>query len=197
MMASAPGDDYVFGNLLWNFDGKLNCMAWQKDKGAWSYICGWERQDDGRILLGHAHPRMNLLALENRCICVCLFLSALNCTNVSRTQHSPSERLQKARARRGKKPLFSFWTLEVAIPRDTTDEGDGSGTHSSPRVHLRRGHIKHRKTGYFWWQPHAVGNKKHGMVMKDYAANYKTRQAFNPASPPPPPCRFDNKQATS
>ena len=28
MMASAPGDDYVFGNLLWNFDGKLNCMAW-------------------------------------------------------------------------------------------------------------------------------------------------------------------------
>lgn len=100
------------------------------------------------------------------------FLSALNCINVRRVETAPDERLQKARAKRGKPPLFSYWTLELALPREEGQKANGGGTHTSPRLHLCRGHIKKRKTGYFWWQPHVRGNKDLGMVHKDYSAKY-------------------------
>lgn len=95
------------------------------------------------------------------------FCSALNCTNVYRQEHTPSEKLQKARARRGKAPLFSYWTLVLNGGRG--ESRDLGGTHASPRVHLRRGHARQYAPGKWTWvQPHAVGNPSAGMVHKDY-----------------------------
>lgn len=100
--------------------------------------------------------------------CVKLFLSAMNCTNVKRTEHKPDDALQKARAKRGKLPLFSYWTLELTGTTNERGEHQG-GTHSSPRVHLRRGHPRQYVPGkYTWVQACAVGNKSLGMVHKDY-----------------------------
>lgn len=97
------------------------------------------------------------------------FLSALHCVNVSRQCHLPSEKLQKARAKRGKAPLFSYWTLQLG-PKNERGEALG-GTHASPRVHLRRGHPRQYAPGkYTWVQPHAVGHRELGMVHKDYSA---------------------------
>jgi hypothetical protein len=97
------------------------------------------------------------------------FLSALNCTNIKRVEHRPDAKLQKARAKRGKQPLFSYWTLELDLSRAESSESLG-GTHASPRLHLRRGHPRQYAPGKFTWvQPCAVGNKKAGMVHKDYA----------------------------
>ncbi len=96
------------------------------------------------------------------------FLSAMNCTNVGRQEHKPDAALQKARAKRGKQPLFSYWTLELN-GRDGGAAQSFGGTHASPRVHLRRGHPRQYAPGKWTWvQPHAVGNRELGMVHKDY-----------------------------
>lgn len=96
------------------------------------------------------------------------FLSALHCTNVFRQRHPPSEKLQKARTKRGKAPLFSYWTLQLG---QKNERGESlGGTHASPRVHLRRGHPRQYAPGkYTWVQPHAVGHRELGMVHKDYS----------------------------
>jgi hypothetical protein len=95
------------------------------------------------------------------------FLSALHCSNVRRQEHTPDAKLQKARAKRGKAPLFSYWTLQL---NGKTERGDSQGgTHAGPRVHLRRGHPRQHAPGKWTWvQAHAVGNRAAGMVHKDY-----------------------------
>lgn len=101
--------------------------------------------------------------------CVSAFLSAINCSNVRRIEHAPPEKMQKARAKRGKKPLFSFWTLELDTERRNED-GHVGGTHASPRLHLRRGHARQYAKGKWCWvQPCVVGNKAAGIVHKDYS----------------------------
>lgn len=100
------------------------------------------------------------------------FLSALNCSNINKIEHIHSDKLQKARAKRGKKPLFSYWTLEIDMERSAVVGIDNGGTHSSPRLHLRRGHPRQYAPGKWCWvQPCAVGNKNLGMVHKDYAVS--------------------------
>jgi hypothetical protein len=102
---------------------------------------------------------------------VCGFLSALHCNNVKRVLRTPPEKLQRARKKRGKPPLFSYWVLVLSTPSAESSEGVG-GIHSSPRLHLRRGHPRQYSPGKFTWvQPHVVGNKSLGMVHKDYAAS--------------------------
>ncbi len=97
------------------------------------------------------------------------FLSALHCSNVVRQEHTPDAKLQKARAKRGKAPLFSYWTLQLD-GKSVRGENQG-GSHASPRVHLRRGHpMRTAKGNWTWRQAHAVGHKSNGMVHKDYCA---------------------------
>lgn len=100
---------------------------------------------------------------------ISIFIQAMHCKNVEKKEHTPDEKLQKARAKRGKKPLFSYWTLELTDQK--TESGDArGGTHASPRLHLRRGHPRQFKPGHWTWvQPCAVGNKNLGMVHKDYS----------------------------
>lgn len=96
------------------------------------------------------------------------FLSLLNCSNIQRVENKPPEKLQRARIKRGRQPLFSFWTLVLGQhqQRSATPQG---GTHASPRIHLRRGHIrKLENERHCWVQPCVVGNKDLGMVHKDY-----------------------------
>ena len=102
---------------------------------------------------------------------VLCFLTALNCCNVRRVEHTPAIAINKKRERAGRPPLFSYWTLQLApdVHEAVTSTG---GTHASPRIHLRRGHIRRRHGSDKWWwvQPHVVGRKDLGMVHKDYDA---------------------------
>ena len=96
------------------------------------------------------------------------FLCAINCTNISRREHEPDAALQKTRTKKGKAPIFSYWTLEL---NGRSEAGPIlGGTHASPRVHLRRGHPRQYAPGKWTWvQAHAVGDKTKGMVHKDYS----------------------------
>lgn len=95
--------------------------------------------------------------------------AAMACSNVRTRDHQPDAALNKKRAKAGKVPLVSYKTLEIVVP-NTRYEGGGSGggTHASPRVHLRRGHIRKIADGKTVWVQACVVWSKHGMVLKDY-----------------------------
>lgn len=95
--------------------------------------------------------------------------SMMACSNVRTRDHQPDAALNKKRAKAGKVPLVSYKTLEIIVP-NTRYEGGGSGggTHASPRVHLRRGHIRKIADGKTVWVQACVVGSKHGMVLKDY-----------------------------
>lgn len=94
--------------------------------------------------------------------------AVMACSNVRAQEHKPAEALNKKRTKAGKLPLVSYKTLEIIAPGERCEKPTAGGTHASPRVHLRRGHIRmlgDRRT--VWVQACVVGSK-HGMVVKDY-----------------------------
>lgn len=93
--------------------------------------------------------------------------SVMNCCNVTKIEKNPSA-IAKQRARKKNVQLFSTWTLHIKNTR--TEYPDKGGTHASPRVHLRRGHIRQYAPGKTTWvQPCIVRGKSAGIVNKDYA----------------------------
>lgn len=98
------------------------------------------------------------------------FCAIMNCQNVAYESIPASEKLNKKRAASGKPPLYEYKILTL----DPTDghqhtQGSGQGTHASPRIHLRRGHIRRLQSGKVTWVNAAVvGNKHQGVIDKDY-----------------------------
>lgn len=101
------------------------------------------------------------------------FLSVLNgAGNIKKVLHEVPLKMQKAREKRGKKPFFDSWTLEIDVAASKAMGIDCGGTHASPRVHLRRGHMREYQPGKFCWVPSCVvGDKSLGMIHKDYATH--------------------------
>ena len=175
---------FELGSMCREVDGKvmgdafIRLLSEATGKKEWAYWHTWEKSDGGTLI--HNAPDddavpwfMNKTLLPVASTSVCRFLSAMNCVNINRVEHKPSEKLQKKRLNRGKKPLFSYWTLEIDIPRKVRDRVDLGGTHSSPRVHLRKGHPREYAPGLWTWvRDHAVGYKSLGMVHKDYAIKH-------------------------
>lgn len=95
------------------------------------------------------------------------FIKIMNCSNVIEVNNHPS-RLKKARAAKQGKQLFSWKTLHIKSSTKRYKNSAG-GTHSSPRVHLRRGHIRTLASGKTTWVKRCVvGDKSQGMIGKDY-----------------------------
>jgi hypothetical protein len=95
----------------------------------------------------------------------------LNCTNIVSIEHVAPIKLNKKRIAQGKCPVFSFKTLRVKVPNEGREKKPSlGGTHSNPRVHLRRGHIRRLPTGKSTWvQSCVVGSLEKGAVHKDYS----------------------------
>lgn len=100
---------------------------------------------------------------------VLFFCVAISCTNTRLVESHPSEKLNKKKIKSGKCPVFSYKTLVLSMSSvDKNSNGNGS-SHQSPRVHLRRGHIRRLNSGKMTWvQACVVGDKCRGVVMKDY-----------------------------
>jgi len=99
-------------------------------------------------------------------------LALLGVKNVTTTvPGEPRERLNKARAKRGKLPLYEYRVCKLMLGREHRQSGAGATSAHDIRMHFVRGHFKVRKTGTFWWTPHKRGNKLIGRVEKDYVAS--------------------------
>ena len=104
-------------------------------------------------------------------------LMLLNCKNVVTEDNLPSEKLNNKRRKRGRLELFTYKTLKLVLPSESKKGGEYLPSGKKVKIHLCRGHFKNytkdaplfgRYTGLYWWQPHVRGDKKEGMVVKDY-----------------------------
>lgn len=95
-------------------------------------------------------------------------VAALRCRNVSTSTARPPDKINKKRESQGKQPFFSYHVLELA-EHDSAPRGALSGTHASPRTHLRRGHIRRLSQDRVVWVNACVVRGELGFVEKDYA----------------------------
>lgn len=99
-------------------------------------------------------------------------LLVLSCKNVVAIDNPAPVRLNKKREKKGRSPIFSYKTLHLKQTEHQrkTDEGfTKETTRNSPRLHLRRGHVRVYKNGLrVWVSPAMVGDESKGSVYKTY-----------------------------
>lgn len=104
--------------------------------------------------------------------CVIDSLDIINCSNVELVDNIKYKK--KTSGRKGKGlPLYTYKTLHIK-PNATKNRNisDSIGTHASPRLHLRRGHIRQLQSGETTWvQSCMVGTKDNGIVEKEYVVD--------------------------
>ncbi len=172
------GHTIEYGNVIMSLfvtqeNNKIKVISCHRYNHEWHYLGKVVESDKNNKLIVYADEKIPYLLLTNQYYMALKFISAINCTNIKRLNNKPPDKLQKARNKKGKKPLFSYWTLDLDIDKSKEINNYLGGTHASPRVHLRRGHPRQYAPGkYCWVQPCAVGNKKLGMIHKDYSAKY-------------------------
>lgn len=100
---------------------------------------------------------------------VLLALTFLNTVNRQVVDRIPSNRLQRARQRRGKLPVVRY--SEILVPGHASYQASGPGAKKEPSVslHVVRGHFKRRATGIYWWHPHMRGAYDKGVTLSRYA----------------------------
>ncbi|MBX3319726.1 MAG: hypothetical protein KF890_07585 [Nitrospira sp.] len=96
--------------------------------------------------------------------------SVINCANVSMADIGAPAALNKKRREKGKQPFFSYKVLQLSDERRESRTGDGGSSHASPRMHLRRGHLRRLDSKVVWVRPSMVNpGSRTGVVWKDYA----------------------------
>ncbi|MDZ7809229.1 MAG: hypothetical protein U5L11_02620 [Arhodomonas sp.] len=163
--------EYTLGILVAEHDVDdcvyFSMTIYRKRKNLWNVLCVCyiEKNFTGDMKFFPPNEDAETTATNLRML-IGAFLTAMHCVNVKKCSHEPSKKLQRKREKRGKKPLFSYWTLQLT--NTESERKDFGGTHASPRVHLRRGHPRQLPSGKVTWvQPHMVG-KGPGLVHKDY-----------------------------
>ena len=97
-------------------------------------------------------------------------IEILSCRNVTTETVSAPIALNKKREAKGKTPLFEYKILLLDMRAEHSNSAETSGgTHASPRIHLRRGHIRRLPNKIVWVNASVVGNRKAGIVTKDYS----------------------------
>lgn len=114
--------------------------------------------------------------LADESIAVCHLLMALALDH-GRHEVLPSPvKLNKKRAKRGKPPLYEYKVLDIVAdvlqgPVSASKPHQG-GSHASPRMHKRRGHVRRLTSGKQTWVRNAIiGKPSRGQVIKDYAVH--------------------------
>jgi hypothetical protein len=93
-------------------------------------------------------------------------LNARNAVEVETV--TPSAKLNRARRSRGKPPLLEHKVLKIALRQCRRAGQHGHADHMPVRGHFVRGHFKARKSGIYFWHPHARGDFGRGTVHKNY-----------------------------
>lgn len=96
-------------------------------------------------------------------------LIMVQCRNAVEIKKVDQTKLNKAREKGGKSPLYDFSqvTLNPSLKRQCGARILGVSEREL-RQHLVRGHFKVRKTGVFFWSPHLRGNASLGIKEKSY-----------------------------
>ena len=96
--------------------------------------------------------------------------SVINCANVTTAEIAAPATLNKKRQANGKQPFFTYKVLQLSDERREVGKGGVGGSHASPRMHLRRGHLRRLESKVIWVRPSMVNaGSNAGVVLKDYA----------------------------
>lgn len=105
-------------------------------------------------------------------------IAFMHCKNVKQVPSEDNRKLNAARVKRGKKPLFRYHTLQIEGMRTVlATEGRIGSTGIKQALHICRGHFKRfddkplfgRHRGLYWWEQQVRGRSREGVVVKDYA----------------------------
>ena len=99
---------------------------------------------------------------------IAIAIEVFSCSNVIAVNNDPPKFINAKRIQKGKQPFFSYKTLHIK-DGNVSNKNRGEGTHASPRLHLRRGHIRRYASGErVWVRATLVGDKSKGFVLHDY-----------------------------
>jgi len=93
------------------------------------------------------------------------FLTLISCDNIRITNTKPKKFLNAKRLRKGKCPYFEYKVLNLQSHVPDKNFTDGR---ASPRLHVRRGHIRHYEQKNIWIDPMIIGDRNNGTIIKDY-----------------------------
>jgi hypothetical protein len=114
-------------------------------------------QDDREVVMCMVPPIFELL-------------EALSCRNVTTATYQKEATNNQQKIKKGKLPVYETKVLVIDPVGKRYNKTDGTGpTHSSPRQHLRRGHIRRLRSGNIWVNSCVVGSSEKGKIDKIYA----------------------------
>lgn len=113
------------------------------------------------------------LDLNDEFVSILQLCAALNCENtyVETCKPSPTRSLLK---KHRKNKLIEYKTINIKVPKQSSERNSkniSGEKRSSPRLHLRRGHIRRYKSKYMWINATFVGSASLGAIYKDYSLN--------------------------
>lgn len=98
----------------------------------------------------------------------------LNCENIGTTKIEAVDKLNKKRIKAEREPFYSYRVLQITEKTKNSSSSGQSGSHNSPRMHLRRGHIRRLPDRVVWVRATMINaSSEEGRVDKDY--NIKPR----------------------
>lgn len=111
-----------------------------------------------------------LIDCQDETISTVDFCAVMNCGNIETDKAIPSAKLNKKRMAQNKIPLFEYHILSLSAGSQPGRGESGGGSHASPRMHLRRGHIRILSGSKkpVWVNAAVVGHSGHGQIVKEY-----------------------------
>lgn len=92
-----------------------------------------------------------------------------SCSNVHLQRNDVADLARRKISNSGNLPQFSYHTIHIKLNKESTERGGCANKHASPRLHLRRGHIRRLQSGVkVWVSSCLVGDKNKGLVTSDY-----------------------------
>jgi hypothetical protein len=125
------------------------------------------KQAEKLCIEGNIDPDADAV-VEHVALAILAIFTVMACSNVLFSDNPAPESLNKKRSKAGKVPLMSYKTLTLKIPNERIDSLPLGGTHASPRLHLRRGHIRRLSFDKAVWVQSSIVGSKHGFISKDY-----------------------------
>ena len=125
--------------------------------------------DDMQFERDNADFRTSVNAVFKESLSLFHFCNAVNCSNVTHETVPAPKFINLKRKAKGLPPLYEYRILTVDTrPHNEAGEPKG-GTHASPRQHIRRGTLRHYKSGKtVWVNAMVVGDPARGRIDKDY-----------------------------
>lgn len=128
--------------------------------------------------LKEAHKPENLEFINNLLLCVMAAVSMMNCQNVSLIPYGSTNKEKSGKkSRRLRTPTLQFNTIKLPGLNYLPTGKLSPGERDVMAQHMVRGHFKTytadkplmgKAVGTYWWGYQVRGNRKNGIVLKDY-----------------------------